>query len=168
MLFNKYGGANIGVTNVCPILYVSLNPNQCENFQWQYGTWPRNWDYFMSFYKPPHYISRGANLLLSRSPIQYYLIVFTSILCWFENIYVWTSWNFDFWTLEIVLGGYPTGSRKNWIIFILSLSESNLTETNILWFQLSVVSQNKIFVSVRFDSDNLDMKIIQFFLLYVG
>ena len=53
-----------------------------------------------------------------------------------------------FFTLKDVPGGHPTGSRTIWTILILRLSKSTLTETNILLFQIYMVSQNTIFINL--------------------
>ena len=49
---------------------------------------------------------------------------------------------------KMVLGGHFIWPRTIWTIFILRLSKSTLTETKILWFQLSAVSWNIIFIKL--------------------
>ena len=45
------------------------------------------------------------------------------------------------YNLRVFLGDHPTILVKNYTIFKAKLSKSTLEETNILWFQLCVVSK---------------------------
>ena len=80
-------------------LLCSSQPRPMWNWLMKHGTCPGNWDYFMLFFKIPHYICSGTTIIFSRSPFQHHFIGWPQTLFWFSKGYVRTSWTLRFsWT----------------------------------------------------------------------
>ena len=74
-----------------------------------------------------------------------YMLVFRMLRLKLFNIVI-------LWNLKVVLGSRPTGLRIIWNVFKLRSSKSTLKEIYILWFQISVVSQRRIFPSLSINA----------------
>ena len=149
VLFHKYGGANVAVTNCMSHFYmfvptkstVKLANGNTEHAQWigvilcSFPKCPIIYPAVLFYYCPGY-----PYITISLVALTFYV--------GFQKVTYEPLENCDFVDPQVFLGDHPTRIKTILTIFKSKLSNSTLKEIGILWSQLYVPYQNRIYISL--------------------